>query len=220
MKYWSSQHPNSRETGYSNVLTLCNPQQIINRHLVLKMEKIGDWLSSHFIPTIENHFSKTNPQSGIIPSRDKIRRVQNLKLPHAHLHLWVAVCKWCPWRAAQLYSSGFPTMPPPLLHLLLHHTPHHTPYPMPPLLLHLMAILQCKNGRRSTKFKNGLKTHPKVVNAKNKRQFHHFWGYWTYIKVVLEFLLGHPTCHKDRHFCQKWPFSGTWGLTAQVSERS
>ena len=25
-------------------------------------------------------------------------------------------------------------------------------------------------------FQNWLKTHPKVVNAKNKRQFHHFWG--------------------------------------------
>ena len=28
----------------------------------------------------------------------------------------------------------------------------------------------------NTKFKNGLKTHLKVVYAKNQKQFHHFWG--------------------------------------------
>ena len=33
-----------------------------------------------------------------------------------------------------------------------------------------------KNGQKMTIFKNGLKTHPKVVNASNQRWFHHFWG--------------------------------------------
>ena len=33
-----------------------------------------------------------------------------------------------------------------------------------------------KNGQKLTIFKNGLKTHPKVVNASNQRWFHHFWG--------------------------------------------
>ena len=39
------------------------------------------------------------------------------------------------------------------------------------------------------------------------------------IKVVSEFLLAHPKCHfrahKDGHFCQKWPFSGTEKMAMQ-----
>ena len=86
------------------------------------------------------------------------KNLKGLKLLHPHLHLWVAVCKWCPWRAAQLYSSGFPTMPPPLLHLLLHHTPHHTPYPMPPLpsflgdIGHIKVVLEFSLGHPKCHF--------------------------------------------------------------------
>ena len=58
---------------------------------------------------------------------------------------------------------------------------------------------------KSTKFLNWLKTHPKVENAENQRQFHNFGGYWTYKSGPKIFVWAPKVAIFWGHFCQKCP---------------
>ena len=56
-----------------------------------------------------------------------------------------------------------------------------------------------KNDQKHAIFQNWLKTHPKVLNARNKRVLHHFGGVLT-LKSGLGFFVSAPEV----------PFFGTW----------
>ena len=70
-------------------------------------------MASLFISTIQCHFYFfTTPQWQSFTEE----KYKALKMYNSSILTFISglqLCKWCPWRAAHLYSTDFPTSPPP-----------------------------------------------------------------------------------------------------------